>query len=93
MTTQTTSTERAGPVVRFMPRVESIESTWAVEWPDGTRSAMPDESTARRCAASGALEAACTRLLSAYRATRAQIAGTDDIEEQARAALALARPQ
>ena len=39
---------------------------WAIRWPCGGESWMPDEKTARRCLASGQMLAACEKVLDAW---------------------------
>lgn len=44
---------------------------WYIQWPNGFESAMPDEETARRCAASAQLFRCCERSIMALAANGA----------------------
>ena len=102
MTTQATTTERAGA------RAVCDRGDWFVEWPSGWRAFMPSEAVARRCAASDEIEGHAGAVADfADEAVRfleriAERDGDNDYDEclnlresvvQLRAALAKAKPQ
>ncbi len=64
---------------------------WSINWKGGFVSAMPDEATARRCAAAGAMEEACKAIASTGGFTEGQYFYAVDLAiAKARAALSLA---